>query len=475
MSDFSVLLPSFPEQSFNILDFGAVAGGIVSNTAAINQAVTACHTAGGGKVIIPAGIYLTGPITLLSNVNFHVERGALLMFDKNEKEYPVIRTDYEGQPRLRALSPIHAFDAENIAITGEGTIDGNGHLWRIVKHFKVSEKKWDALLKESNHVIPTNEGGIWFPTKSAYEGCLAGEPDVNDPDAIKKAAPYYDYYRPVMVNLVRCDKVLIEGVTLQNSPAWNVHPLLCTNLTIRNASIRNDWAAQNGDGLDLESCQFVEIDNVKFDVGDDAICMKSGKNAVARVIPVPTKHVRIHDCVVYHGHGGFVVGSEMSRGVCDVTISDCTFIGTDVGIRFKSAIGRGGVVEDITMRDINMVNIAEDAIIFTMGYTLYHMDHQASDEPDQINADDIPEFKNITIQNVTCTRAGRALKVEGLEVLPIHDITLENVSILAQKGYTINNAENIRMKNVSITNELNPSETILFEDTILKSGDNSAF
>lgn len=467
MQTFTVELPIFPDRKVSITDYNAVPGGTVSNTVAINNAIKALANLGGGTVIVPKGIWLTGPITLKSNINLHLEKGAFITFDKNPEEYPVILTDYEGQPRLRAVSPIHAFDEENIAITGDGVIDGNGHEWRPLKKFKITNKQWETRKEKSPYFIETEEGGIWYPTKTSYEGCLVGEPSLDDPDAIAKATPYYDHYRPVMTNLVRCNKILIEGVTLQNSPAWNLHPLLCTNLTLRNAFIRNDSFAQNGDGLDLESCRFVDIYNVKFDVGDDAICMKSGKNAIARKIAVPTEHVRIRDCVVYHGHGGFVVGSEMSRGIRDVVIENCLFIGTDTGIRFKSAIGRGGVVEDITIKDIQMTDIATDAIIFTMGYVLYHLDHEKSDQPEEILEEDIPEFKNITIRDVNCIRAGQAIKIEGLEQLPIHDLTLENVYIQAKKGIEIKNANQIFLKNVTVTNQENLEQSFHFADDVL--------
>lgn len=467
MQTFTVELPIFPDRKVSITDYNAVPGGTVSNTVAINNAIKALANLGGGTVIVPKGIWLTGPITLKSNINLHLEKGAFITFDKNPEEYPVILTDYEGQPRLRAVSPIHAFDEENIAITGDGVIDGNGHEWRPLKKFKITNKQWESRKEKSPYFIETEEGGIWYPTKTSYEGCLVGEPSLDDPDAIAKATPYYDHYRPVMTNLVRCNKILIEGVTLQNSPAWNLHPLLCTNLTLRNAFIRNDSFAQNGDGLDLESCRFVDIYNVKFDVGDDAICMKSGKNAIARKIAVPTEHVRIRDCVVYHGHGGFVVGSEMSRGIRDVVIENCLFIGTDTGIRFKSAIGRGGVVEDITIKDIQMTDIATDAIIFTMGYVLYHLDHEKSDQPEEILEEDIPEFKNITIRDVNCIRAGQAIKIEGLEQLPIHDLTLENVYIQAKKGIEIKNANQIFLKNVTVTNQENLEQSFHFADDVL--------
>ena len=455
MKNVDVKLPEIPEKQYVITEYGAVSNGKASNTRAIAAAIEAASAAGGGTVVIPAGVWLTGPIELKSNIRLHACRGALVMFDKNPEEYPVFLADYEGQPRIRTVSPIHAREAENIAITGEGIFDGNGQKWRPLKEMKVTSKHWKKCLEESPYVLQGKECGIWMPTESIYKGALAGEPNVLAPDAdieaaLKKASEHYDYYRPVMVSLVKCDKVLIEGVTLQNSPAWNVHPLFCTNLTIRNATIRNPYYAQNGDGLDLESCARVHIHDVTFDVGDDGICMKSGKNAVARKIPVPTEDVYIHDCVVYHGHGGFVVGSEMSRGVRRITVENCTFVGTDVGIRFKSAIGRGGVVEDIDIRDIYMTDIVDDAVIFTMGYVLNNSDGTDEKNPEDFDREDIPEFRDIRLKNINCMGAKRAIKIEGLKQLPIHDISIENSYFKAEIGYTEKYAENIVMKNVEI-------------------------
>lgn len=454
---FKVERPVFREAQYDIRDYGAVAGGRVSNTEAINAAIRTCSEEGGGHVIVPSGLWLTGPVRILTGVDLHVENGAVLMFDKNREEYPLIISDYEGQPRIRTVSPIMAVDAQNVAITGEGTIDGNGELWRPLKKFKVTQKQWDRFVATSpDTVIPTNEGGMWFPTVTSYDGCMEGEPSLDDSDALKKAERHYDFYRPVMVNFVRCDRVLIDGVTLQNSPAWNVHPLLCTNLTVSNAFIKNPYYAQNGDGIDVESCQYVEIYNTKFEVGDDGICLKSGKNEIGRRIKTPTKYVYIHDCTVMHAHGGFVVGSEMSRGMSEVYVQNCAFIGTDVGIRFKSQLGRGGIVENINLENINMTGIVGEAIIFTMGYSLYKLEHEKKDEDVFVSTEDIPVFRNVNMKNITCVGAKTAFKAEGIafpegQGMPtVYGITLEDSEITADSGLTISNAQDIHMKNVTL-------------------------
>ncbi len=454
-----VELPVFPEYQVSVEEFGAVAGGAVSNTKAINGAIKAVNQAGGGTLTVPSGIWLTGPIELLSNVNLHLENGAVILFSHNEEEYPLIKTSYEGEDRIRAMSPLHAKEAENIAVTGQGTFDGNGHLWRLVKRSKMTNGQWKQLLRRGGVTKGEGEKEVWFPSQSSFDGHMSKDIKPDEDNALERAKPYFDFYRPVMVSLVGCKKVLLEGVTFQNSPAWNVHPLYCEHLTIKDVFIRNPWNAQNGDGLDLESCKYVEIVNTKFDVGDDAICMKSGKNAAARKIKVPTEYVTIRDCVVYHGHGGFVVGSEMSRGMKNIRVENCTFMGTDIGIRFKSTLGRGGVVEDIVLDGIKMIDIPKQAILFTMAYS------GASDES-EIIPEDIPEFKNIVMKNITCQGCGQAIQVDGLKQLPIHDLYFEDVDIVARHGIRCEMAQDIHLKNVKISREGDLEDTKTFDETV---------
>lgn len=451
----TVLRPEFKKDIYNILDFGAKAILGFNNQKAIQSAIDTCTKNGGGTVYIPDGYYLTGPITLKDNVNLNLANNAYVLFSKSREEYPLIFTEYEGIRRIRAISPINANNAKNIAITGGGILDGNGELWRGIKQFKLTEKEWKRFLKKSSYVLEGKEGGIWCPTKSYYDGVLAGEPDYNDKDVLEKARATYDVFRPVFVSLINCDKVLIDGVTLKNSPAWNVHPLYCTNFTMINAKIKNKYYAQNGDGIDLESCQNCEIANTIFEVGDDGICIKSGKNKEARLTKIPTKNVWIHDCKVYNAHGGFVVGSEMSRGVSNILVENCIFDGTDIGVRFKSAIGRGGVVEDITIKNITMTNIINEAFIFTMGYVLVNIEDEGEKEY-KIEKEDIPEFKNIYMSNINCDSSDTAIKINGLNELPIHDLVFENVNVVSNKGLDLKLCKNIKLKNttLNVNNEI---------------------
>ena len=452
--DIRVKVPSFAEKEYNILDFGARSDNEFNNKEAIQNAINECSLKGGGKVIIPDGFYITGPIELKSNVNLYVSENAFVKFTKTKEEYPLIWTEYEGIKRIRAISPISAKNQDNIAITGKGILDGSGDLWRGIKRFKLTSKEWDRCLKKSPYVIDTKEGGVWCPTKTYYEGVLNGEPDYNNPNALEIASDNWDVYRPVFVSLQNCNRILIEDVTLQNSPAWNLHPLYCHNFTLKNAKIKNKFSAQNGDGIDLESCQDCEIVGTVFEVGDDGICIKSGKNKEARKLPIPTKNVWIHDCKVFDAHGGFVVGSEMSRGVENVLVENCVFSGTDIGIRFKSAIGRGGVVKDITMRNIYMNNIIAEAIIFTMGYVLVNIE-DTNEGKVTYNFDDIPEFKDILMDNIICNDCNTSLKINGLKELPIHDITLKNSKLKGKKGLDLNECKNILLENVLIEEDNN--------------------
>lgn len=450
MMKINSIRPEFLDQEFNILDYGAKSSLTYNNREAIQKAIDECSFLGGGKVYIPQGYYLTGPIRFKDNVNLYLDQNAFVKFTKTKEEYPLIWTEYEGETRIRTISPISAYDCKNIAITGQGILDGSGDLWREVKQSKVSSVLWEELLKKSSFVVPSKSGGKWCPSKSYYQGILLGEPEYTDPKALEKAEQIWDYFRPVFVSLVRCDKILIEGVTIQNSPAWNIHPLYCKNFSLIHTHIKNVSYAQNGDGIDLESCENCEIAHSYFEVGDDGICLKSGKNRLARKINAPTQNVWIHDCKVFNAHGGFVVGSEMSRGVRNILVENCVFSGSDVGIRFKSAMGRGGVVEDILIKNIIMSNIKEEAILFTFSYVFHNPTNPNETKNVTFEEDDIPEFRNIKLKSIFCDSAKYALKIEGLEVQPIHDITIENTEIHSQNEISLRYCKNIQLKHVRI-------------------------
>lgn len=435
---------SFPAYEVKISDFGAIGDGIYKNTLAITNAIENVSKKGGGKVIIPSGIWLTGPITLKSNVNLQVNNGAILFFSRDLNDYSIQKTSYEGLNTYRCVSPINANGATNIAITGKGIIDGNGDAWRPVKSDKMLEKDWEKVIASGG--ILSEDGKTWYPSESSKKGSDEKE----SADGVTKDAAYYnsikDFLRPVMVSLVGCKQVLLDGPTFQNSPAWNIHPLMCEEIIIRNVSIKNPWYAQNGDGLDLESCKNVLIYNNSFDVGDDAICIKSGKDKDGRDRNFATENVIVKNNVVYHGHGGFVVGSEMSGGVKNVHVSNCTFIGTDTGLRFKSTRGRGGVVENIYISNINMTNIGTEAIRFNLYYWVKNA------VPDKMFpvTEETPSFKNIFMESITVNGANKVAFFMGLPEMNLKNIQLKNSILKADQGIEITDADGMEFTNVKL-------------------------
>ncbi len=448
--------PVIPEYSVNIKDYGAVPDGQTLNTQAFADAIKKAADNGGGKVIVPRGIWLTGPIVMKSNIDLHVEEGALILFSRNFDHYPLIETSFEGLETYRCISPVYAYDLENIAITGSGIIDGSGDAWRHVKKSKMTSSQWKNLIKSGG--VLNEEENIWYPSKKSLKGAEgsimnvpSGELTKQDYEAIK------DFLRPVMISIIKCRNVLLDGPTFQNSPAWNIHPLMCENVTLRNLTVKNPWYSQNGDGLDLESCKNAVVYKCNFDVGDDAICFKSGKNATGRRRGMPTENVIVKECIVYHGHGGFVVGSEMSGGVRNVHISNCTFMGTDVGLRFKSTRGRGGVVENIYISDINMTDIPTEPIHFN----LYYGGRAPIPEPEdkiiqQSNAavppvtEETPQFRNIHMKNIVCKGAARAAILQGLPEMNLNNVTIENAIIEAERGIEFFDTDSIQLKNIFV-------------------------
>lgn len=455
-------LPSFPDKKFNVVDYGAIGDGKTMNTESIAKAIAACAKAGGGQVVIPAGIWLTGPIQLKSNLNLHVEKGAMVIFSSNRKDYPLINTWYEGRPEYRCIAPIFGENVENIAITGEGIFDGSGEAWRPVKKFKLTGTQWKELLVSGG--IVDQPGNTWWPSEAAMNGAEYLE-NLQKTNASPRREDYEkvrDYLRPVLLQLSRCKKILLDGPTFQNSPAWNLHPLMSENITIRNVTVRNPWYSQNGDGLDLESCRNVAIYNCNFDVGDDAICLKSGRDEAGRRRGMPTENVQIYDCVVYHGHGGFVVGSEMSGGVRNIEVRDCVFIGTDTGLRFKSTRGRGGVVENIYIKRIFMKDIPAAAITFNLFYSgqapILDPGQTAVVAIDQVApvTEATPCFRNIFISEVVCRGAEQAIDMQGLPEMPLQNIELKNVFISAQNGLSGANVQQLKLVQVELVPQKGP-------------------
>lgn len=411
--------PVFPERTFDIRDYGAVGDGVTVNTKAISGAVAACAEAGGGRVVIPAGVWLTGPIHLKSNINLHIDDKAKLRFSTRYEDYlPVVFTRWEGTECYNYSPLIYALNCNNIAITGGGILDGQGKAWW----------GWSKLQKPA--------------AQRLYGAACKGVPVKNRIFGTEE-----DALRPQMIQLVNCKNVLLGGYTSRNSPFWTNHLVYCENVIVRSLKLLNPENAPNTDGINIDSCRNVYIDGIYADVGDDAVCIKSGLNEDGWRVGRPTENIVIRNCYVKKAHGGFVIGSEMSGGVKNILVRDCLYEGTNIGIRMKSMRGRGGVVENIWVRDIAMGRIKNDAIRLNMFYK------SSTVEP---LTDTPPQFRNIHIKNVTCEKAYSAVVIKGLPERSIKNITLENVTISANKGLSVIDGEHISLAGVNITPKQGP-------------------
>ncbi|BAV04523.1 Pectate lyase superfamily protein [Filimonas lacunae] len=446
---------SFRKDTFNITRYGAKPDGVTLNTQAINGAIDACSKKGGGVVVVPGGFWLTGPIVLKNNVNLHLQANALVQFTKDFSQYPLVKGNWEGLDQMRNQSPLSADNQQNIAITGAGIIDGGGDAWRQVKKDKLTDTQWKKLVASGGVVSEDNR--IWYPSEQNQKASKMKNPGEITAD---KTPEFYqsikDFLRPNLLVFTNCKTILLEGVTFQNSPAWNLHPLMCQDLTLRNVYVKNPWYAQNGDGIDLESCKNVLIEGSTFDVGDDGICIKSGRDEAGRKRGMPTENVIVRNCAVYHAHGGFVIGSEMSGGARNIYVSDCSFIGTDIGLRFKTTRGRGGVVENIYCSNIVMKDIPGEAILFDMYYAAQDPVPLAGEKRDAPKVqllpvtEATPVFRGFYIKDVVCDGASKAIFIRGLPEMNISDIYLSNLVLKAEKGIDIQEAKNINMKGVQL-------------------------
>lgn len=449
--------PDIPVRQVNIEDFGGVGDGVFLNTEAFAEAINVLSQAGGGRLVVPTGVWLTGPITLKDNIDLHIRPDAVLLFSTDRDLYPIVETVFEGLDTKRCLAPINADGAKNIAITGGGTIDGNGDSWRQVKKSKISPSQWKALLKSGG--FTNAKGDLWYPDSTSYRGSVVSDA-FNVPQGLTTEEEWNSvktYLRPVLIGIKNCENVLLEDCLFQNSPCWNIHPLMCKNVIINNITVRNPWYSQNGDGLDVDSCENVLVINSSFDVGDDAICIKSGKDEDGRRRARPCRNLIVDNCIVFHGHGGFVVGSEMSGGVENIKVSNCRFLGTDVGLRFKSCRGRGGVVKNIYIEDIVMMNIPTEPLLFDLHYGGKSAVEAAAEgaspfDVEYVEADETtPQFRDIYIKDVVCSGAARAMYFNGIPEKNIENIVVEDCEIVSTKGADLRYSNGVQLRNVNIT------------------------
>ena len=425
-----------PDNTVSIADFGGVGDGVALNTEAFRKAISALTKKGGGRLVVPQGVWLTGPIVLKDNIDLHIERNAIVLFSPDKSLF----VDAEGKSS-RCDPGIKASKRKNIAITGEGIIDGNGAQWRPVKRSKVSDTEWKRFAAMGG--VERQNGALWYPwdVKAGYKN-IADTPENQEKS------------RQDLIRLTDCENILIEGVTVQNSPRFHVHPCNSKNIIIDGITVRCPWNAQNGDAIDLSDCHQALIVNSVVDAGDDGICMKSGK-AKATALVNGCEDILIEDNTVFHAHGGFVIGSEDITGMKRIVVRRCRFSGTDTGLRFKSGIGRGGKTEDIHISDIVMNDITDEAIVFQCDY----VDRPAGSEGKKAKtsgSEFVPEFTDIHISNVVCRGAKTAIKAKGIEGMNcIHDIEIANSTIVyTSKGADIDETTaKVKLSNVNIVED----------------------
>ncbi len=411
-----IVPPTFPERNFSITDYGAIADGKTLCTDAIANAIDACSKAGGGHVIVPKGIFLTGAIHLKNNVDLHVSEGAILKFSTNPKDYlPVVHVRWEGSDAMNYSPLIYAYGQENIALTGKGLLDGQAdstHWWPW-KRLSNEAGSRPRLMKFNDENVPV-------------EGRVFGEGH---------------YLRPTFVEFFKCKNVLIRDVKLENAPFWFLHPVLCTNVTID--GVETNSYGPNTDGCDPESCDDVLIKNCIFNDGDDCIAIKSGRNNDGRKVDVPSKNIVITGCIMKDGHGGVSIGSEITGGCSEIFVENCKLSSPnlDQALRIKSNAKRGGLIENIYARNLEIGQVKEAIIRITMNY----------DPQEAKGYSHYPVIKNIFVDNVTSRKSTYGLYFDGLPQSKIENIFIKNCKFNGvKKGNDVTNTARLKLEDVYI-------------------------
>ena len=417
----------FSDKTYNIKDFGAVADGKTSNTLAFEKAIKECAKNGGGKVVVPNGKYLTGPIHLENNVNLHLEDQAEILFSTNSKEYPLVHTSWEGTELMNYSPLIYAKNKTNVAITGKGILNGQAD----------SSNWW-----------------IWSGGKNY--GWKKGISSQNDPenrqvliDMAEKGVPVDErifgegrYLRPSFVEFFECNTVLIKDVKIINAPFWILHPIKTNNVIIDGVTVNSH--GPNNDGCDPEYSQNIIIRNCTFNTGDDCIAIKSGRDADGRRVGIPSKNIIVQNCKMIDGHGGVVIGSEISAGVNNVFVENCVMDSPnlDRAIRIKTNSKRGGIIEDVFVRNLEVGTVKECVLKLNMFYNVYGSQ----------TGNFIPTIRNINLENVTVKNGGKySVWAEGYKESPVENITLKNVKIeKVDSLYLLKNVKNINFINTYI-------------------------
>ncbi|SIS53229.1 glycoside hydrolase family 28 protein [Alicyclobacillus vulcanalis] len=438
---FAMPMPSLPNivpRIYSITQYGAKPGLGQVNTQAIQAAIDAASQHGGGIVDIPPGYWVTGPIVLKSHVDLNVESGAQLQFSGDHDLYPLVPSG-DG---YTVQSPLSATNAVDVAITGHGVIDGAGNTWRPVEKSKLTADQWNALVASGGVVTP--DGSTWWPTAQGAnaQAYIKAHPHMTYQDDLQVK----DYLRPYMVYFQGCKNVWLEGVTFENSPFATVKVNTSSGVVIDSVNIRNPWYGQNTDGIDVSADQDVVLYRDVIDTGDDGIALESSGNDAAGVFN--EQDIVVADCIVHNGHSGFAVGSYTDGGIRNVWVTGDVYDGTEAGLRFKSGVGKGGLVEDIDIDHIVMRDISGAAITFDDGYVDNGADTSSLQAPGPNSY--VPQFENITFSNVSCEYAGQSIYMNGLPNAPISNITLNDVDITAAQAPQIQNTSNLVEHQVQI-------------------------
>jgi hypothetical protein len=401
--------PVFPARIVSIADHGAIPGGTVMNTAAFAGAIQVCSDAGGGRVLVPEGRWLTGPIHLRSRIELHLARGAEVVFSDRFADYLPVVLVRVGGIELYNYSPfIYARDCEDVAITGPGKLNGNSKVW------------WDWKTRQTQEIFQLAPKNVPVPQR------IYGTPEA----AI----------RPSFVVFFNCRNVLMEGFTIGGGPNWTIHPIYCENTIIRRVAVLTD--GPNNDGIDPDSCRNLLIEHCVFETGDDCVVLKSGYNEDGWRVARPTENVVMRWCSGRRGHGGLVIGSEMSGDVRNVYVHDCDFTGTDRAIRIKSRRGRGGVVENVWAENLRTKDLKYEVVIMNMDYGTDRKT-AASEKP--------PVFRRIHLRNLTGDGSPAAIRLQGLEDAPIEEVTFENLTVASTNGVIAQHVKSLSFKNVQVT------------------------
>lgn len=422
-----VSAPKIPELTVHLKDFGGVPDGITLNTTAIARAIDHLSSKGGGHLVLDEGVWLSGPITLKSNIDLHVAHNAILLFTSDKSRYDILNPD-EGTASTMRQPPIYARHIANFSITGSGVIDGNGEAWRPVKRFKVSDAEWKKMQRLGLKEYTEGKSTVFYPTVG------------NPTDAIETK-------RARLIRIVCCENFMVKDVVIQNSPSFHLNVVLSNNFIIDGVMVRCPWNAQNGDGIDLSSCRNALIVNTSVDAGDDALCLKSGIGDAGRRRG-PCENIIIDNCTVFHGHGGFVIGSDNAGGMNNIMVRRCRFIDTDTGLRFKSGRDRGGLMCGVFVRDVVMCDIAGEAILFDSYYEEKVGDGE-NVEAVPVTAD-TPVFRGFFISGIVCRDAGRAVVMKGLPEKRIAEVEISDCTFASREGMVINNAEGVTLKNIRL-------------------------